>query len=54
MDLHKVIHDLALDTLTLKCLKIMPLRQVGYSVYFLYLEWIHTFNGFEFNEEVEI
>jgi hypothetical protein len=44
---------LILSTLTPKRLKV-PLRPVEYSVYFLYLEWIHTFNRFEFNKEVEI
>ncbi len=32
----------------------VPWRPVEYGVFWLYLEWIHTFNGFEFKKEVEI
>jgi hypothetical protein len=39
--------------LTPKRLKV-PLRPVECNVFFLYLEWIHTFTGFEFNREVGI
>ena len=47
------IYDSFKSILTPKRLNV-PWRPVEYGVFWLYLEWIHTFNGFEFKREVEI